>query len=167
MIDPMQVTEAVDDMAPTADRPPHPDDLLSTREAAEVMGVTDAHVRRLIGERGELPAQRIGARSWAIRRADAEAWAAVQRRRGPKPRNEDRASWATLVLTHGDVRQWHDLGRGHPIIPAHAINLAIQLLDRGVTGGPFEAGPLCDVEITDDQVRFRVKPPTRRGPIDF
>lgn len=60
-----------------------PDDLLSTAEAADVMGVTDAHVRRVIGS-GELAARRFGERAWMVRRGDAEDWKRVQRKTGPK-----------------------------------------------------------------------------------
>jgi excisionase family DNA binding protein len=142
------------------------DELLTTAQAAKVMGVTDAHVRRVIGT-GELKATRFGGHSWVIRRADAEAWAKVQRRTGPKGKaGEDRSTWITLTLEAHEVRQWRDLGeRAHPTIPAHALRLANQMLDNGVAGVPFDAGPSCDVMIDLDtqQVRFRLSNEERPG----
>lgn len=165
MDDNVQATGMVE-MATKDGAAPGPDDLLSTAEAGEVMGVTDAHVRRVIGT-GELAAQRIGARSWVVRRADAEAWAKVQRRPGPRGKaSEDRSTWIVLTLAATDVRGWRDRDEGnHPTIPAHALRLANQMLDNGVTGGPFDAGPSCEVTIDGDaqQVRFRVADRQRPG----
>ncbi|WP_459976429.1 helix-turn-helix domain-containing protein [Mycobacterium avium] len=50
-----------------------PDALLSTREVAEILRVTDRSVLRYIAD-GHLPAVRVaGQRLWRIRRADVEA----------------------------------------------------------------------------------------------
>lgn len=48
-------------------------DLLSVQEVASLAATSCEWVRREI-KRGKLPAVRIGARSWVIRRADAETW---------------------------------------------------------------------------------------------
>lgn len=80
--------------------------------------------------------------------------------------SEDRSSWITLILEVREVRQWVDLGeRAHPTIPAHALRSANRMLDNGVTGGPFDAGPSCDVTIDGEaqQVRFRVENRQRPG----
>lgn len=154
-------TTGVTEMAKD-DAVPGPDDLLTTAEAGEVMGVTDAHVRRVIGA-GQLKAQRFGERAWMVRRADAEAWAKAERRTGPK-------GGIRLTLTVSDVRQARDLGEElHPNIPAHALRLANQLLDAGATG-TYNAGPDCELEVEAERVTFRLpgmSAPRRTTRIDF
>jgi excisionase family DNA binding protein len=53
-------------------------------EAAELIGVTAAHVRYLARE-GLIESRKFGA-SWMIRRESIERYAAVERRPGPKPK---------------------------------------------------------------------------------
>lgn len=139
--------------------PGSPDELLGTAEAAEVMGVTDAHVRRVIGS-GELPARRVGARSWVVRRGDAEAWAKVQRRTGPKG--------SGITLTASDLREAAALPESYPNIPDSALLLAKQLMDAGATG-TVSAGPDCEIEVAADRVTFRLAMlgPQRSTRIEF
>jgi hypothetical protein len=47
------------------------ENFLNTREAAAVIGCTDAHVRRMLLD-GTLTGKKVSARSWMIRRRDAE-----------------------------------------------------------------------------------------------
>jgi excisionase family DNA binding protein len=58
------------------------DEWITTQEAAEIIGVTRNHVRHLI-RHGELQAKRFG-RAWMVSRKSAEAYAAIDRRPGPK-----------------------------------------------------------------------------------
>jgi len=53
-------------------------------EAAELIGVTAAHVRYLARE-GLIEARKFGA-SWMVRRVSVERYAAQERRPGPKPK---------------------------------------------------------------------------------
>jgi excisionase family DNA binding protein len=59
-------------------------DWITTEEAARIIGVTTNHVRYL-AKLGTIESRRFG-RSWMINRASAEAYAATERRPGPKPR---------------------------------------------------------------------------------
>lgn len=159
MDDNVQTTGVVE-MAVKHGSAPGPDDLLSTAEAAEVMGVTDSHVRRVIGA-GELEAQRIGARSWVVRRADAEAWARVERRTGPK-------GGISITLTASDLREAVALPESHPSIPEPALRLASQLLEAKATG-TVSAGPDCEIVVAVDSVTFRLamSSPRRTTRIEF
>ena len=67
-------------------RPDHSvrEDWITTREAAKVIGVTANQVRYLARE-GIIETRKFG-RAWMISRAAAEAYAASDRRPGPKPR---------------------------------------------------------------------------------
>lgn len=138
-----------------------PDDLLSTAEAAEVMGVTDSHVRRVIGA-GELEAQRIGARSWVVRRADAEAWAKVDRKRGPKPVVEITVPLDQLA------ENLERAALGASKVPEHAITLALSLVAAGLTEGTFPSGADVVVTLEPGQVRFGLgRPLSSRPPVSF
>jgi excisionase family DNA binding protein len=48
-------------------------DLLSTQEAADILGVTSSRVRQLCAE-GALPCQKLG-RDWFLKRSDVKAFA--------------------------------------------------------------------------------------------
>ncbi len=126
--------------------PGTPDELLSVAEAAEVMGVSDAHVRRVIGS-GGLAAKRVGARTWLIRRADAEAWAAVERRTDPQGSTK-------MILTYADVREWNEHGESRfPSIPSALLQIAFEMVDRGGTGG-FTDATGCRFEVETERVTF-------------
>lgn len=114
------------------DAVPSPDDLLSTAEAGAVMGVTDAHVRRVIGT-GELAAQRIGARSWVVRRGDAVAWKQVQRKSGPK-----RGAVAMAASRDPRLDMDYDFERdGQPAAPVVGVRATIENLETMTVGdGP-------------------------------
>lgn len=58
-------------------------DWLTPRQAAEIIGVTDDHVRYL-ARTGKIEAQKFG-HAWMLRRTSVEAYAASERRPGPKP----------------------------------------------------------------------------------
>jgi excisionase family DNA binding protein len=58
------------------------DELLTTQQAAERLGITDSRVRQLVLE-GRLPAQKFG-RSNMIRAADLKAVEGIKRGRPPK-----------------------------------------------------------------------------------
>ena len=60
---------------------------LSVQEAADEVGVTDARIRQLIRS-GELKAERLGKRAWAITRAAVQTYAKKQRN-GGRPRISD------------------------------------------------------------------------------
>lgn len=49
--------------------------MLTTAQAAEILGVDSSQVRRLIGE-GKIKAARLGPRMWIIEEADLEAYRA-------------------------------------------------------------------------------------------
>ncbi|MEO8084398.1 MAG: helix-turn-helix domain-containing protein [Ardenticatenales bacterium] len=125
-----------------------PDDLLSTAEAAEVMGVSDAHVRRVIGD-GELKARRIGGRSWVIRRADAEAWKAVERRTGPKG--------GTLGLDEGALRQAIAMPELSPArgIPTALLQKALAILRAGDYEGVSIARDGYEITFRGGAAHFR------------
>ena len=57
---------------------------ITTREAAEMLGVTLHQVRHLAYE-GVIEAKKI-AHAWIVKRASVEAYATSDRRPGPKPR---------------------------------------------------------------------------------
>ena len=59
------------------------DDLLNPEQAAAIIGIASSGVRRFC-RRGDLPAVAIGRRAWAIRRCDAERFAAMPRKPGRK-----------------------------------------------------------------------------------
>jgi excisionase family DNA binding protein len=61
-----------------------PSDLVGTSKAAELLGVSQNRVRQLINS-GQLPANRV-ARTFVIRRADLDAFAALPRGRPRYPR---------------------------------------------------------------------------------
>lgn len=139
-------TTGANDLAATDERG-GADDLLTTSQAATVMGVSDAHVRRVIGA-GELKATRFGGHSWMVRRADAEEWAKVERKRGPKPVIE-----ITVPIDQLD----ENLERarlGASRVPAHAIELALRLVAAGVTSGAFPSGIDVVVTLEQGQARF-------------
>lgn len=60
------------------------EDWITTREAAEMLGVTLHQVRHL-AYKGVIEAKKI-AHAWIVKRASVEAYAASDRRPGPKPR---------------------------------------------------------------------------------
>ncbi len=63
-------------------------EMIDTTEAAQILGVNQSRVRQLI-RKGELPATQHIARGlpyWTLKRSDVEAYAAIPRKRGPKPR---------------------------------------------------------------------------------
>jgi excisionase family DNA binding protein len=60
------------------------DELLTTQQAAERLGITDSRVRQLVLE-GRLQAQKFG-RSNMIRAADLKAVEGIKRGRPPKPK---------------------------------------------------------------------------------
>lgn len=47
--------------------------MLTTKQAADILGVTDSHVRRLIIA-GKLPAERVGPRMLVLKREDVEQY---------------------------------------------------------------------------------------------
>jgi excisionase family DNA binding protein len=65
---------------------------MTTKQAAEALNLSDAHVRRIIGE-GKLRATRFG-HAWVVRPSDLEAYrqsllaeqALPTKRRGPRPK---------------------------------------------------------------------------------
>jgi excisionase family DNA binding protein len=59
-------------------------DLLSVPQAARRLGLKPAMVRRHC-QNGTLKATKVGSR-WVIHETDVKAFAAIPRRRGPKPR---------------------------------------------------------------------------------
>jgi excisionase family DNA binding protein len=60
-------------------------ELLSVREVAQVLGVSERRVRALV-EGGRLPAIRVGARTYAILRSEVERFAKVPRQTGRPPK---------------------------------------------------------------------------------
>lgn len=58
-----------------------PDDLLTTDQAAERIGISRQHVQRLVKD-GTLPAERVGARLYLIPAAAVAAYAVPQTGRG-------------------------------------------------------------------------------------
>ncbi len=63
-----------------------PMEWITSRQAAELIGVTTDHVAYLVRQ-GALSALRFG-RVWMISRASAFAYAEMERRPGPKPAEE-------------------------------------------------------------------------------
>jgi len=61
--------------------------LLSVTEAAHILGVSPALVRRYC-QRGLLPAIKVGSAGWAIDEADLAAFATLPRKRG-RPERKD------------------------------------------------------------------------------
>jgi excisionase family DNA binding protein len=61
---------------------------ITTVEAANILGVTVAHVSNLL-RRGELIGQKFG-RSWMVNKASVEAYAVSYRKPGPKPKSKER-----------------------------------------------------------------------------
>ena len=59
---------------------------VGTLEASAIIGVTIARVQQLIW-RGQLPATKVSARAWLIRRADAEAYRDSERKVGAPSRS--------------------------------------------------------------------------------
>jgi len=59
------------------------DDWITPQEASELIGVTPNQVRHL-ARTGTIKARKFG-RAWMINRASAQAYAASDRRPGPKP----------------------------------------------------------------------------------
>lgn len=145
-------TTGANDVAAT-DEQGGADDLLTTSQAATVMGVSDAHVRRVIGT-GELKATRFGGHSWMVRRADAEEWAKVERRRGPK-------GWNIYNTTADALRAAAELEglptAGRQGVPPTALRLAAALVDGGATSGTTEMGADCKIVIggTDVAIWWR------------
>lgn len=159
-MDDYRQTTGASDVAAT-DEQGGADDLLTTSQAATVMGVSDAHVRRVIGT-GELKATRFGGHSWMVRRADAEEWAKVERRRGPKPDLE-----ATVPI--GQLAENLERARlGATKVPPHALELALRLVAAGVTSGSFPSGADVVVTLEPGQVRFLLgRTRAGRAPIEF
>jgi len=62
---------------------------LTPREAAELLGVTSDHARYL-ARAGVIEARKFG-HAWMLRRASVEAYAASERRPGPRPRRPSTA----------------------------------------------------------------------------
>ena len=60
-------------------------ELLSVGQTAALLGLTQQRVYTFI-RAGRLPATRLGARTWIVRRQDAEAFARQPRRAGRPPR---------------------------------------------------------------------------------
>ena len=59
---------------------------MTVREAAEALGMSMRGINERI-ERGDMRAERLGARVWAIPREEVERWRAIGRQKpGPKPR---------------------------------------------------------------------------------
>ena len=58
-------------------------EILNTKQAADLIGITDRGVRKAI-QSGHLPAQSLG-RDYAILRRDAERYKSSERKRGRKP----------------------------------------------------------------------------------
>lgn len=56
---------------------------ITTRQAAELAGVTDGYIRLLLG-RGTLRGKRFG-RDWLVSRKSVEQFAQTERKPGPKP----------------------------------------------------------------------------------
>ena len=56
---------------------------ITTKQAADLAGVTDGYIRLLLG-RGILKGKRFG-RDWLVSRKSVEQFAQTERRRGPKP----------------------------------------------------------------------------------
>ena len=67
--------------------------LLTTKEAANLLGVTDRRVRAMIGA-GQLPAHQLG-RDYAIEEKTLEAIAKVERKPGRPPKDASGKSKAT------------------------------------------------------------------------
>jgi len=61
------------------------DDWITTDEAAEIIGVSSHQVRHLLRS-DTLRGKRFG-RSWMVERRSAEAYAALERKPGPKPQS--------------------------------------------------------------------------------
>jgi excisionase family DNA binding protein len=66
------------------------DDWITPREAAEMLGVTQHHVR-FMARAGTIEGRKFGY-AWMIKRASVEAYAESYRHPGPKPREESSAS---------------------------------------------------------------------------
>jgi len=56
---------------------------ITTKEAAQLAGVTDGYIRLLLG-RGTLKGKRFG-RDWLVSRKSVEQFAQTERKPGPKP----------------------------------------------------------------------------------
>jgi excisionase family DNA binding protein len=56
---------------------------ITTKQAAEIAGVTDGYIRFLLGKR-TLTGKRFG-RDWLVSRKSVEHFAEIERKRGPKP----------------------------------------------------------------------------------
>ena len=63
-----------------------PEDILTIREVADYLKITERTLYRLVQE-GKLPAFKVG-NSWRFRREDLERWISEQSR-GPEPTRED------------------------------------------------------------------------------
>jgi excisionase family DNA binding protein len=63
---------------------PQPDEILNTTEAAALVGVSPAHMRRMLAG-GKVRGVKFGQRNWMIARADLEG---VGRLRKPKGKKE-------------------------------------------------------------------------------
>jgi excisionase family DNA binding protein len=58
-------------------------DMISVAEAAEALGISGSRIRALIRE-GRIKAQRVGIRSWVLRRKDIESFERGRPGRPPK-----------------------------------------------------------------------------------
>lgn len=65
--------------------------MLTTAQAAAILGVTDSQVRRLIGL-GKLKATRLGPRMWMIKERDLEAYRKTPPPHMGRPRKDSQAS---------------------------------------------------------------------------
>lgn len=59
---------------------------ITTREAAELLGVTDAHIRRLLLE-GKLEGHKFG-HIWAVRYSSAQEYLSSRPKPGPEPKGK-------------------------------------------------------------------------------
>jgi excisionase family DNA binding protein len=68
-------------MSSALENAPMPDEIMTVREVAEFLKVTERTIYRLASE-GEIPSFKVGG-SWRFRRADLAAWMAKQSDRDP------------------------------------------------------------------------------------
>lgn len=88
---------------PVTDTPPSPDDLLTAREVAALLGRSVDHVRKLLYS-GALPGELDERdRNYRVRRADAEAYLAG-RRGDPSPMFAELGAFAALIEATENLR---------------------------------------------------------------
>lgn len=114
----------------------------SVTEAAKYLGLNPRAVRARI-ERGQIAAQRLGPRVWAIAEDEVERWHALGRQRpGPKPGTSAKDRIILALAAHlgrrigRDDRECHEAGYGRWLARWHELQADTPGLREEADSGP-------------------------------